>query len=113
MGPLTTLSIGHDNAGMTPRWMIESIYIRNEITGHVHQFPCGRWLGKGIDDDSLERLLIAQLVHHHQSHLEIGYSSQNLTKNTITDNKKPNSSSRSSCSPAVVSISEERRSKIT
>ena len=64
LGPLSTLSIGHDNAGMSPKWMIECVYIRNETTGHIHKFPCGKWLGKGIDDDSLERLLIAQPVTH-------------------------------------------------
>ena len=62
MGPLTTLSIGHDNAGISPKWMIECLFVRNEITGHIHKFPCGRWLGKGVDDDSLERLLIAESI---------------------------------------------------
>ncbi|KDR10196.1 DENN domain-containing protein 5B [Zootermopsis nevadensis] len=26
------------------------------------KFPCGRWLGRGIDDDSTERLLVGELV---------------------------------------------------
>lgn len=26
------------------------------------RFPCGRWLGKGVDDGSLERVLIGELV---------------------------------------------------
>lgn len=26
------------------------------------RFPCGRWLGKGVDDDSTERLLVGQRV---------------------------------------------------
>lgn len=26
------------------------------------RFPCGRWLGRGIDDGSTERLLVGQLV---------------------------------------------------
>lgn len=69
LGPLTTLTIGHDNAGITPKWMIESIFVRNEITGHIHKFPCGRWLGRGIDDDSLERLLIAQAISHSEKDL--------------------------------------------
>ena len=68
LGPLTTLIIGHDNAGITPKWMIECIFVRNEITGHIHKFPCGRWLGKGVDDDSLERLLIAEPVNHNESY---------------------------------------------
>jgi hypothetical protein len=32
------------------------------MTGHAYKFPCNRWLGRGIDDGSLERLLIGQLV---------------------------------------------------
>lgn len=67
LGPLSTLSIGHDNAGMTPKWMIECVFVRNEITGHINRFPCGRWIGRGIEDDSLERLLIAQPVTHMES----------------------------------------------
>lgn len=27
---------------------------------HDFSFPCGRWLGKGIDDDSIERLLVGE-----------------------------------------------------
>jgi hypothetical protein len=30
----------------------------------AHRFPCGRWLGRGIDDDSTERLLVGELVPH-------------------------------------------------
>jgi hypothetical protein len=52
---------------MSPKWLIDSIFVRNETTGHVHRFPCGRWLGRGVDDDSLERLLIAQTVTHIES----------------------------------------------
>ncbi|ETE60781.1 DENN domain-containing protein 5B [Ophiophagus hannah] len=36
--------------------------VRNEITGHTYKFPCGRWLGKGVDDGSLERILIGELL---------------------------------------------------
>jgi hypothetical protein len=58
LGQLTTLALGHDNAGMTPRWLVECVHVRNDMTGHVYTFPCGRWLGRGVEDDSLERLLI-------------------------------------------------------
>uniref|UniRef100_A0A8W7PUU3 UDENN domain-containing protein n=1 Tax=Anopheles coluzzii TaxID=1518534 RepID=A0A8W7PUU3_ANOCL len=44
LGILTSLRIGHDDTGMSSK------------------FPCGRWLGRGIDDGSIERLLIGQLV---------------------------------------------------
>uniref|UniRef100_T1IME6 DENN domain-containing protein 5B n=1 Tax=Strigamia maritima TaxID=126957 RepID=T1IME6_STRMM len=62
LGVLTTLRIGHDNSGMTPKWMVEHVLVRNEVTGHTYKFPCGRWLAKGIDDGSTERLLVGELV---------------------------------------------------
>lgn len=64
--------------------MIEHVVVRNEVTGHTYKyvilgvsrilwiinenlitvgrFPCGRWLGRGVDDGSTERLLVGQLV---------------------------------------------------
>ena len=27
-----------------------------------HRFPCNRWIGRGVDDDSLERLLVGELL---------------------------------------------------
>ncbi|PNF35070.1 DENN domain-containing protein 5B, partial [Cryptotermes secundus] len=62
LGILTTLRIGHDNSGPSPKWMVEHVVVRNEVTGHTYKFPCGRWLGRGIDDDSTERLLVGELV---------------------------------------------------
>ncbi|XP_066966304.1 DENN domain-containing protein 5B isoform X2 [Macrobrachium rosenbergii] len=65
LGLLTTLRIGHDNTGMSPKWMVEHVLVRNEVTGHTWKFPCGRWLGRGIDDGSLERILVGELVPCH------------------------------------------------
>ncbi|XP_078582428.1 DENN domain-containing protein 5B-like isoform X9 [Branchiostoma floridae x Branchiostoma japonicum] len=62
LGLLTTLRIGHDNSGLMPKWMVEYILVRNEVTGHTYKFQCGRWLGKGVDDGSLERLLVGELL---------------------------------------------------
>lgn len=62
LGVLTTLRIGHDNSGMTPKWLVEYVLVRNEITGHLFKFPCGKWLGR-VDDGSTERLLVGELVH--------------------------------------------------
>ncbi|CAG5114611.1 unnamed protein product [Candidula unifasciata] len=45
LGVLTTLRIGHDNSGMMPRWLVEYVLVRNELTGHTYRFNCGRWLG--------------------------------------------------------------------
>ena len=61
-GTLTTMRIGHDNSGMSPKWLVEHVLVRNEVTGHTYRFPCGRSLGKGVDDGALERLLIAEKV---------------------------------------------------
>ncbi|KAK7878903.1 hypothetical protein WMY93_030837 [Mugilogobius chulae] len=62
LGRLTTLQIGHDNAGLLAKWLVDCVLVRNEVTGHTYRFPCGRWLGKGVDDGSLERVLIGELL---------------------------------------------------
>ncbi|XP_053599869.1 DENN domain-containing protein 5A isoform X4 [Plodia interpunctella] len=59
LGILSTLRIGHDNSGMSPRWLLDQVFVRNEVTGHTYTFPCNRWLGTGVDDGSTERLLLA------------------------------------------------------
>uniref|UniRef100_H3BD80 DENN domain containing 5A n=1 Tax=Latimeria chalumnae TaxID=7897 RepID=H3BD80_LATCH len=62
LGKLTTVQIGHDNSGLYAKWLVECVMVRNEITGHAYKFSCGRWLGKGVDDGSLERILVGELV---------------------------------------------------
>ncbi|XP_070709661.1 DENN domain-containing protein 5B [Pempheris klunzingeri] len=62
LGRLTTVQLGHDNAGLLAKWLVDCVMVRNEITGHTYRFPCGRWLGKGVDDGSLERVLIGELA---------------------------------------------------
>uniref|UniRef100_A0A158Q7I2 UDENN domain-containing protein n=1 Tax=Elaeophora elaphi TaxID=1147741 RepID=A0A158Q7I2_9BILA len=64
LGILSTLRIGHGNLnvsnGASPKWFLDYVLVRNEITGQSYRFNCGRWFGKGIDDGSLERLLVAE-----------------------------------------------------
>ncbi|MEE6477700.1 hypothetical protein FKM82_011596 [Ascaphus truei] len=62
LGKLTTVQLGHDNSGLLAKWLVDCVMVRNEITGHAYKFPCGRWLGKGVDDGSLERILIGELI---------------------------------------------------
>ncbi|XP_067110128.1 DENN domain-containing protein 5B isoform X5 [Osmerus mordax] len=62
LGKLTTVQLGHDNSGLLAKWLVDCVMVRNEITGHTYKFPCGRWLGKGVDDGSLERVLIGELL---------------------------------------------------
>ncbi|KAM6306900.1 LOW QUALITY PROTEIN: DENN domain-containing protein 5B-like [Podargus strigoides] len=61
LGKLTTVQIGHDNSGLLAKWLVDCVMVRNEITGHMYKFPCRQWLGKGVDDGSLE-ILIGELV---------------------------------------------------
>lgn len=42
---------------------VECCFLRNNVTNSLHRFECNKWLGKSIDDGSLERLLVAELVH--------------------------------------------------
>ncbi|XP_051546794.1 DENN domain-containing protein 5B isoform X3 [Myxocyprinus asiaticus] len=62
LGKLTTVQLGHDNSGFLAKWLVDCVMVRNEISGHTYKFPCGRWLGKGVDDGSLERVLIGEFV---------------------------------------------------
>uniref|UniRef100_A0A8C6TK23 DENN/MADD domain containing 5B n=1 Tax=Neogobius melanostomus TaxID=47308 RepID=A0A8C6TK23_9GOBI len=62
LGQLSTLQLGQDNSGLLAKCLIDCVMVYNEITGHTYKFPCGRWLGKGVGDGSLERILIGQLV---------------------------------------------------
>ncbi|KAJ8271496.1 hypothetical protein COCON_G00103550 [Conger conger] len=62
LGKLTTVQMGHDNSGLYAKWLVECVLVRNEITGHTYKFPCGRWLGKGVDDGSLERILVGEVL---------------------------------------------------
>ncbi|XP_062868765.1 DENN domain-containing protein 5A isoform X2 [Trichomycterus rosablanca] len=62
LGKLTTVQMGHDNSGLYAKWLVECVLVRNGITGHTYKFPCGRWLGKGVDDGSLERILVGELI---------------------------------------------------
>ncbi|EYC06782.1 hypothetical protein Y032_0074g890 [Ancylostoma ceylanicum] len=72
LGVLSTLRIGHaPGTEKPPKWYLDYIIVRNEITGQMYRFPCGRWFGQGVEDSrwfgngcdvSLERLLVAEPV---------------------------------------------------
>ncbi|CAF5181086.1 unnamed protein product, partial [Rotaria magnacalcarata] len=38
LGQLTTLCIGHDNSGLMPRWNIDHVLVRNELTNNIYRF---------------------------------------------------------------------------
>ncbi|TNN00624.1 hypothetical protein fugu_011870 [Takifugu bimaculatus] len=62
LGRLSTLQLGQENSGLLAKCLVDCVMVYNEITGHTYKFPCGRWLGKGVGDGSLERVLIGHLV---------------------------------------------------
>lgn len=68
LGQLRSLRIGIDGNQNTStltssaKLHLDCVWIRNEITGHAYKFPCNRWLGRGMDDGSMERMLIGQLI---------------------------------------------------
>ncbi|CAH8490363.1 unnamed protein product [Dicrocoelium dendriticum] len=62
LGILSIVQVGHDNSGPTPKWFIEFVLVYNVFVNHLYVFPCGHWLGRGIEDDALERILIGELV---------------------------------------------------
>ncbi|CAF1388450.1 unnamed protein product [Adineta ricciae] len=82
LGQLTTLRIGHDNSGLMPRWHIDHVIVRNQLTNNRYRFPCGRWLGKGVDDDSLERLLFVDAPGSFEMN-------ENDNNNSVSDSASP------------------------
>jgi len=38
---------------------VDYVVIRNEETGHVFKFSCGKWFGRSVDDEAMERVLLA------------------------------------------------------
>ncbi|XP_025830821.1 DENN domain-containing protein 5B [Agrilus planipennis] len=87
VGVITTMRIGHDNSGLYAKWMIDYVLVRNGITGHTYKFPCGRWLGKGVDDGSIERLLVGQIIHEQE---EVDEPEQSKSRtSSLTRSKSP------------------------
>lgn len=67
LGIITTLTIGHDNAGRFPKWLVDYVVVQNQVTGQTLYFSCRRFLGKGVDDNSLERLLVPEIVPRNEN----------------------------------------------
>ncbi|QQP49871.1 DENN domaincontaining protein 5Blike, partial [Caligus rogercresseyi] len=61
VGVITSLRLGHDNVGSS--WQVEHVLVKNEFTGKMYKFACGRWLGHSIDDGSTERYMVGYPVH--------------------------------------------------
>ena len=60
LGRLVTLTIGHDNTGFFPKWKVDNVLVRNEVTGTFWNFECKKPLGKSVGDGAIERILPAE-----------------------------------------------------
>lgn len=58
LGDLTKLHIEHDNAMLSPDWLLDKVEVINTETGAKTAFPCNRWLGKKHDDGEIQRDLL-------------------------------------------------------
>jgi DENN domain-containing protein 5 len=120
LGILRTLRIGIDGSQSTStlstsaKFHLDCIWIRNEVTGHAFKFACNRWLGRAIDDGSMERLLIAQLIRPVSDPMDDGgqFTAALSEKPPLNiNNKMPISSPASSMTDSFTnnSVSEEKK----
>ncbi|KPM07491.1 DENN domain-containing protein 5A-like protein [Sarcoptes scabiei] len=58
-GHIFTLSI---TIKIGQKIFIDRCILRNDVTNGLYKFECNKWLGKNMDDGSIERLLLGELV---------------------------------------------------
>lgn len=117
LGQLRTLRIGIDGNQNTStltssaKLHLDCVWIRNEITGHAYKFPCNRWLGRGMDDGSLERMLIGQLIRPTTDPMDdqCGNFSSLPDKSPSVINKPTNSSPASMTDSFISSNTSEEK----
>ena len=52
LGRLLTVRIGCEGTCKTSNWFMDTLLIRNSLTGHIWKFPCAQWIGLGAEDSS-------------------------------------------------------------
>uniref|UniRef100_A0A663N8Y0 Lipoxygenase homology domains 1 n=1 Tax=Athene cunicularia TaxID=194338 RepID=A0A663N8Y0_ATHCN len=57
LSPLSRVSIGHDNCGVSSGWFCEKVVVYCPFTGIEQTFPCGKWLDEDEGDGLIEREL--------------------------------------------------------
>ncbi|KAL7976004.1 hypothetical protein Chor_011772 [Crotalus horridus] len=57
LSPLSRISIGHDNAGISCGWYCQKVVVYCPFTGIEQTFPCGKWLDENEADGLVEREL--------------------------------------------------------
>lgn len=46
LGPLQSVTLGHDSSGMSAAWQVHHVEVRSLLTGRSYHFPCGRRIAK-------------------------------------------------------------------
>uniref|UniRef100_A0A8U8BKQ1 Uncharacterized protein n=1 Tax=Geospiza parvula TaxID=87175 RepID=A0A8U8BKQ1_GEOPR len=57
LSPLSRVTIGHDNCGVSSGWYCEKVVVYCPFTGIEQTFPCGKWLDEDEGDGLIEREL--------------------------------------------------------
>ncbi|MBN3300355.1 LOXH1 protein, partial [Amia calva] len=57
LSPLSRVTIGHDNSGVSAGWYCEKVVVYCPFTGIEQTFPCGKWLDEDEGDGLIEREL--------------------------------------------------------
>ncbi|XP_030623777.1 lipoxygenase homology domain-containing protein 1 [Chanos chanos] len=57
LSPLSRVTIGHDNSGVSSGWYCEKVIVYCPFTGIEQTFPCGKWLDEDEGDGLIEREL--------------------------------------------------------
>ncbi|XP_056274884.1 lipoxygenase homology domain-containing protein 1 isoform X1 [Pseudoliparis swirei] len=57
ISPLSRVTVGHDNDGVSAGWYCEKVVVYCSFTGLEQTFPCSKWLDEGEGDGLIEREL--------------------------------------------------------
>ncbi|XP_061879941.1 lipoxygenase homology domain-containing protein 1-like [Entelurus aequoreus] len=57
LSPLSRVTIGHDNSGVSAGWYCEKVVVYCPFTGIEQTFPCSKWLDEKEGDELIEREL--------------------------------------------------------
>ncbi|KAF3695639.1 Lipoxygenase -like proteiny domain-containing protein 1 [Channa argus] len=57
LSPLSRVTIGHDNGGVSAGWFCEKVVVYCPFTGIEQTFPCSKWLDEKEGDGLIEREL--------------------------------------------------------
>ncbi|XP_011477254.1 lipoxygenase homology domain-containing protein 1-like [Oryzias latipes] len=66
LSPLSRVTIGHDNDGLSAGWYCEKVVVYCPFTGIEQTFPCGKWLDEKEGDGLIERELYEMVSLRHK-----------------------------------------------